>query len=170
MTSHDPHTQPSIPDTPPSPALPTLDYLRAPRPHLNTVKKAWPLTLAFWSGELSAGFLILVFHALVTAANFDATRFLVILGQSTLAASFSACMFALAISGKIFRSRRQLIRRPMATAFVLGASVPTLMATCIILAAVSNVATMQFVVLLLVFGLATIYPMLSAQWLGGHVE
>ena len=171
MTSHDPHpAQPSIPDTPPHPAPPTLDYLPSPRPHPNTVKKAWPLTFAFWTGALSAGFLILLFHAFVTVGNISATRFLVILGQSTLAGSFSSCMFALAISGRIFRSRRQLIRRPIATAFVLGASVPALTTICMLIAAVSNFALMQFVVLLLVFGLATIYPMLSAQWLGGHVE
>ena len=147
-----------------------LRPLPSPRPHRNTVKKAWPLTFAFWTGALSTGFLILFFHTLVTTSDITATRFLVILGQSTLAGSFSTCMFALAISGRIFRSRRQLIRRPMSTAFVLGASVPALTTICILLAAVSNFAPKQFVVLLLVFGLATIYPMLAAQWLGGHVE
>jgi hypothetical protein len=164
MTSHDPHTpQPSIPDTPPHPTLPTLDYLPSPRPHPHTVKKAWPLTLAFWTGALSAGFLILLFHPLAVVGSIDVTRFLVILSQSTAVASFSACMFALAISGKIFRSRRQLIRRPIVTAFVLGA-------ICVFVAVVSNSSPLQFVLPILVFGLATIYPMLSAQWLGGHVE
>jgi hypothetical protein len=163
----------SVPTTSPSPTLPTLNYRCAPQHHPHTVKQAWPLTFFFWIGSLSSALFILSFHAILfdpASGHVGVTRFLVVLGQSTLVASFSSGMFALAITGKIFHSRRRLIPHPMAAAFAQGASVPALIGICILVSAFSNASPIQLVLLLAVFGLATIYPILSAHWLGDRAE
>ena len=152
----------------------TLDYSSLPsrRTHANAVKNAWPITFMFWAGALSAGCSLLLLHDLITttAAGLDFVQFLVAVGQSMLVASFSSGMFALSINGKIFHSHRELIRRPFTIAFVLGASVPALIGVCLLTSAISNFPPLQLLLLLLLFALATIYPMMTALWLGDRVE
>lgn len=179
MNGHEPGvSRPQTPDpVPPSAPSPqvnaTLDYSNLParRTHANAVRNAWPLTIVFWSGALSGGFLILLLHASLTEVTAPYPNLLLVaVGQSTLVASFCSCMFALAINGKIFRSHRDLIRRPLVVAFVLGSSVPCLMAVCLLTGNIINFPPLQLLMVMLLFTLGTIYPLMTALWLGDHVE
>jgi len=153
----------------------TLNYSNLPSrpPHVHAVRHPWLLALMFWAGAISACFFILSLDALIATPKFAGagfTRFLVLVGQSTLIASFTSFMFVLAITGKVFRSHRQLIRYPLIVAFVIGAAGPGFMAICVVTLWILRFSPINLLTVLMLFGLATIYPMFMAHWLGHRVE